>query len=45
MLCHVDPLLGKYHEISNYTTAVSRQRPVNSNRGKVFSVQVRSEML
>jgi hypothetical protein len=28
----VDPLLGNDREISNYTTAVTRQRPVESNR-------------
>jgi hypothetical protein len=34
----VDPLLGNDREISNYATAASRQRPENSNRGKVYSV-------
>jgi hypothetical protein len=38
ILWHVDPLLGNDREISNYTTAVTRQRLVNSNRGTVFSV-------
>jgi hypothetical protein len=33
---YVDPLLGNDQEISNYTTAVTRQRSVNSNRGKIF---------
>jgi hypothetical protein len=36
---HVDPLLGNDHKISNYTTAVTRQQPVNNNRGTVLSVQ------
>jgi hypothetical protein len=39
ILWHVDPLLGNDREISNYTTAVTRQRPVNSNRGMMFSVR------
>jgi hypothetical protein len=39
ILWHVDPLLGDDHEISNYTTAVTRQLPVNTNREKVFSVR------
>jgi hypothetical protein len=34
----LNSLLCNYREISNYTTAVTRQRPVNSNRGTVFSV-------
>jgi hypothetical protein len=38
-LRHVVALLGNDSEISNYTTAVTRQRPVNSNRGTVFSVR------
>jgi hypothetical protein len=38
ILWHVDPLLGNRHEISDYTTAVTRQRPLNSNRRMVFSV-------
>jgi hypothetical protein len=38
ILWHVDLLLGNDHEISNYTTTVTRQWPVNSDRGKVFSV-------
>jgi uncharacterized protein HemY len=32
-------LLGNNHETSNYTTAITRQRTINSNRGTVFSVQ------
>jgi hypothetical protein len=36
---HVEQLLRNDCEISNYTTAVTRQRTVNSNRGIVFSVQ------
>jgi hypothetical protein len=39
ILWHVDTLLGNDRERSNYTTAVTRQRPVNSNRGMVFSVR------
>jgi hypothetical protein len=39
ILWHVDPLLGDDHEISNYTTAVTKQLPVNTNRKKVFSVR------
>jgi hypothetical protein len=35
-LWHVDPLLGNDHEISNYTTAVTRQWHGNSDRGKVL---------
>jgi hypothetical protein len=31
-LWHVEPLLGNDRKTSNYTTAVTRQRPVNSNR-------------
>jgi hypothetical protein len=34
----VDKLLGNSREISNYTTAIIRQRPVNRNRRTVFSV-------
>jgi hypothetical protein len=36
---HGDLLLGNNHEISNYAMTVTRQWPVNSNRGMVFSVQ------
>jgi hypothetical protein len=36
---HVDPLLGKDHETNNKTTVVTKQRPVNSNRGIAFSVR------
>jgi hypothetical protein len=39
ILWHVDPLLGNDSEISYYTTTVTRQRPVKSNRGNVFSVR------
>jgi hypothetical protein len=35
---YVDPLLGNGREINNYKKAVTRQRPVNSNRETVFSV-------
>jgi hypothetical protein len=38
-LWHVDWMLSNDCEISNYTTAVTRQQPVNSNRGKVFSAR------
>jgi hypothetical protein len=33
------PLLDNDRKISNYTTAVTRQRAVNSKTGKVFSVR------
>jgi hypothetical protein len=36
---HVDPSVGNDREISNYTTALSMQRSVNSNRERVFSVR------
>jgi hypothetical protein len=36
---HVDPLLSKGREVSKCSTAVNRQRPVNSNRGTVFNVR------
>jgi hypothetical protein len=39
VLWHVDPFLARDHEISNDTAAVARQRPLNSNRGNVFSVR------
>jgi hypothetical protein len=39
MLWYIDPLLGNDREIGNYTTAVTRQLPVNSNRGTLFSVR------
>jgi hypothetical protein len=39
ILWHVDPLLGNDNEINNYTIAVNKQQPVNSNRGKLFSVR------
>jgi hypothetical protein len=39
VLWHEAPLLGSDREISNYTTTVRRQRSINSNRGKVFSVR------
>jgi hypothetical protein len=35
----ISPLLGNDREIRNYTMGVIRQRPVNSNRGTVFSVR------
>jgi hypothetical protein len=38
ILWHVDPLLGNNCEISSYTMVVTRQQPVNSNRGTMFSV-------
>jgi hypothetical protein len=34
----VDPLLGNDRETNVYKTTVIRERPVYSNRGKVFSV-------
>jgi hypothetical protein len=39
ILWNVYALLGIDRDLSNYTTAVTRQRPVNSNRGTVFSVR------
>jgi hypothetical protein len=39
MLLHIDPLLGNDSGISNYTTAVTRQRYKNYKRGMVFSAQ------
>jgi hypothetical protein len=43
ILWHVDPLLGSDREIGHYTAAVARQRPVNNNRGMVFSATVALE--
>jgi hypothetical protein len=37
-MCHVDRLPGNDREIRNYTTAVTMQWAINSNRGTVFSV-------
>jgi hypothetical protein len=39
ILRHVDLMLGSNRQINNYTAAVTRQRPLNNNRGKVFSVR------
>jgi hypothetical protein len=39
IIWHVDPLLDNDSEIHNYITAVTRQWPVNSNRGTVSSVR------
>jgi hypothetical protein len=39
LLWHVEPLLGNHREMSSCKTAVTRQRPVNSNKGTVFSVR------
>jgi hypothetical protein len=39
ILWHVDPLLGNDSEIINYATAITRQRPVKSNRGMVFNMR------
>jgi hypothetical protein len=36
---HVDPLLGNDPEMSNYTTAVAKEWPLNSNRRMVFSAR------
>jgi hypothetical protein len=38
-LWQVDPLLGNDRETNKKTIAVSRQRPVNSNRVMVFSAR------
>jgi hypothetical protein len=40
ILCHVDPLLR-----SDYTAAVARQRPINKNRGVVFSARSAKQQL
>jgi hypothetical protein len=32
-------MLGNDREISDYTMAVTRQRPINRNRGTVFSMR------
>jgi hypothetical protein len=39
ILWNIDLLLGNDREISNYTTAVTRQRSLNSNRGTACSVR------
>jgi hypothetical protein len=39
ILWDVDPLLGNNRERKNWTTAVTRQRPVKSTGGTVFSVR------
>jgi hypothetical protein len=39
ILWYIDPLLGNDREANNSTTTVTRQRPLNSNRGTVFSVR------
>jgi hypothetical protein len=39
IFCYADSLLDNDREISNYTTTTTRQLPVNSNRGMVFSVR------
>jgi hypothetical protein len=39
ILWHVDPLLDNDREVSKYTTAVTRQRHVNSKRKMVLSVR------
>lgn len=39
ILWHMDLLLGSDQEVCSYTTAVTRQWPINSNRRTVFSVQ------
>jgi hypothetical protein len=38
ILWHADQLLCKHCEVSNYITAVTRQRSINANRGTVLSV-------
>jgi hypothetical protein len=45
ILWNVDPLLGNDRKINNYTTAITRQRPTNSNRGTVFFYAVLAEIL
>jgi hypothetical protein len=39
MVWHVDPLPGNDNKIRKYTTTVTRQRPVNSNRRTMFSTR------
>jgi hypothetical protein len=39
ILWYVDPLLGNDRETNSYTTTVTTQRTVYSNRGTVFSVR------
>jgi hypothetical protein len=39
IFCHVDPSAGNDREISNYKSAVTRQRRVNDKRGMVFCAQ------
>jgi hypothetical protein len=39
LLWHADLLLGNYREIRNYETTFTKQRPINSNRRNMFSVQ------
>jgi hypothetical protein len=39
ILWQVDPLLGNDHEIRSCTTVATRQQPVNSDGGTVFSVR------
>jgi hypothetical protein len=39
ILWHVDLLLGNNGETNDWTTAIIKQRLVNSNRGTLFSVQ------
>jgi hypothetical protein len=36
---HADPLLGNDRETNKYATAVTKLRPVDSNKGIVFSVR------
>jgi hypothetical protein len=38
-MCHAGALLRSDCEISNYITAVTRQRPINSNRRKLCSMR------
>jgi hypothetical protein len=39
IMSHIVTLLGNDHEISNYITAVTWQRPANGNRKHMFSVR------
>jgi hypothetical protein len=45
VLWHVDPLLGGDNEIGDSTAVVARQRPVNSNKGMVFSARSAMQQL
>jgi hypothetical protein len=39
VMLYVDLLLGNDREVRKYTTIVNRQRPVNRNKGTMFSMR------